>query len=116
MFIGVDGMLFADSHEVILMKSYLYFKSGEAEALKQTYVSWIGRDAHTGKGKKQVLKNIIITECTLHKPFKGETSYKVEFIFEDNSVLNAYDFLVFNSLITINQETNNANKRNETAA
>ncbi|MGZ3900244.1 MAG: hypothetical protein ACXVO9_01555 [Bacteroidia bacterium] len=98
------------------MKNYLNYKFDEAETLKKIYSSWIGRDAHTGYGKKQVLKDIIITQHKLQRPLADAAIYKVEFIFNDNNVLSAYEFLSYNSLISTNRVQETSNKKSSSAA
>lgn len=91
------------------MINHLNYRFEEAEDLQNKYSSWIGRDAHTGKGKKQALKSITITEGPLLRPAQDATLCQVEFIFDDGTVLSAYEFLLYNSLVSTDsrQETSN---------
>lgn len=98
------------------MKNYLNYKSEDAENLKKTYSSWIGRGAHTGHGKTQVLKDIIITKHQLERPLEDTAIYKVEFVFENGDTLNSYEFLNYNSLISADSRSGSTNKKNQDVA
>ncbi|MBA3663098.1 MAG: hypothetical protein H0W61_02680 [Bacteroidetes bacterium] len=98
------------------MKSFPNYKKEEAQNLKNTYTSWIGRDAHTGNGKKKILKDINISQDKLLEPLTDSAVYKVDFIFEGNTVLDAYEFLSYNSLIFDDASKNTADKNRGSAA
>lgn len=76
------------------MENAFYYKLEEAEQLKQTYTSWIGREAHVGKGEKQTLQSIKI--LSFRSPM---TAYRVEFIFANGQSLNTAEFLFRNGLV-----------------
>jgi hypothetical protein len=78
-----------------------YHTLPEAQEIKQTYSSWIGKKSHIGMGRQEVLKDITL------KPGKPisvgesvEPGYYLEFVFE-NKVLNVYEFTVSNGLMPI---------------
>jgi hypothetical protein len=78
------------------VKNLFYFKLHEAEKLRDTYTSWIGKEAHVGKGMKEMLLKIRIKprRSNVKKP---EKLYHVEFVF-DNKTFSAQEFLFHNSL------------------
>lgn len=98
------------------MKSLFYFKREEAERLKDTYSSWIGKQAHTGKGKKQVLININIVQRKLYKGSRDASNYRIEFLFDNNVTLSAYEFLFYNSLVASGGFKEEQDSRPESAA
>jgi hypothetical protein len=80
------------------MKNLFYYRLEEAEKIKETYNSWIGKEAHIGKGLTGKLKSIII------KPkqklnIREEKLYSVEFEFNTNRKFSAHEFLFHNGLI-----------------
>jgi hypothetical protein len=81
------------------MRNLFYYRLEEAEKIIETYRSWIGREAHIGRGCKETLKSIVI------KPKRGSTSvtkpaelYRVEFEFETKKKFSAREFFFHNSL------------------
>ena len=83
------------------MINIYYYKLEEAEKIKETYSSWIGKEAHVGRGVKDKLKTITI-EATRNLNLYNKTDkfYKVEFKFEKEKSFSAHEFLFHNSLIT----------------
>jgi hypothetical protein len=106
LFITLDGMKFAIKLRGLKMKNLFYFKLEDAEHMRKTYSSWIGKEAHTGKGKKQTLTGINIIQRRLHKPLAQDAIYKIEFIFDGQKKLSAYEFLFYNSLVNVAQAQN----------
>jgi hypothetical protein len=84
------------------MPHLYYYKLEEAEKIKSTYESWIGKEAHVGKGVKETLQSINIKERqTFIREYKTETFFKVEFEFETKKRFSAHEFLIHNNLIPI---------------
>jgi hypothetical protein len=97
------------------MKNLFYFNWEEAENMKKIYSSWIGREAHTGKGKKQTLTNIVVTQSR-QTGLGPEPFYHVEFIFDNTKTLSAYEFLFYNSLVGVYPGSNQNTSKTESAA
>lgn len=72
-----------------------HFKLEDAENLKQTYSSWIGKPAHVGNGASDILKEITITPK--NSMSLARKSYAVQFEFI-NAKLHAIEFLKNNGL------------------
>lgn len=92
------------------MENSFYYKLEEAEQLKQTYTSWIGREAHVGKGEKQRLHSIKILSSK--SPI---TAYRVEFIFGNGQSLNAPEFLYRNGLVQSFKHFNTISQKSDSA-
>jgi hypothetical protein len=82
--------------EEVLLKNLFYFELHEAEKLRETYSSWIGKEAHVGKGTTEKLREIQIKprRTNVKTPSKF---YHVQFVFE-NKTFSAQEFLFHNSL------------------
>lgn len=81
-----------------MKKTSYQYKWEDAEILKQTYSSWIGKPAHVGKGESDILTKITIKarkKITLFE--NAEVNYHVQFVFTKYK-LNAPDFLKNNGL------------------
>ncbi len=72
-----------------------HFKLEDAENLKQTYSSWIGKPAHVGNGESDILKEITITPKD--QMSLARKNYFVQFEFV-NAKLHAIEFLKNNGL------------------
>jgi hypothetical protein len=82
------------------MHKLYYYKLKEAEELRQTYVSWIGKKAHVGNGITSVLKTISVKPKRHFSPLKKQKElYRILFEFDGGYKLNTYEFLFHNSLI-----------------
>jgi hypothetical protein len=75
----------------------MYLKIEEAEKLKQTYASWIGKSAHVGNGVTGTLKAITIKEKST-TGLNKEKLYHLEFEFENERKFGAVEFLFHNNL------------------
>jgi hypothetical protein len=76
-----------------------YYKFEEADSLKQTFSSWIGKLAHTGGGKVDILENISIRPKESRSLSKSATeAYVVQFEFKNSGNVNAFEFLKNNGL------------------
>jgi hypothetical protein len=90
------GINFAVKRGEVLLKNLFCFELHEAEKLRDTYSSWIGKEAHVGKGIKEKLHEIKV------KPRRSNVKapnkfYHVEFVF-DNKTFSAQEFLFHNGL------------------
>lgn len=83
-----------------MAKGIYYYRLCEAEKLKQTYSSWIDKDAHIGAGRIEVLKQIIIRPKRALKVKNDEKLFSVKFEFKNQEILDAFDFLSNNGLTT----------------
>ncbi len=76
-----------------------YYSLADAEKLKQTYSSWINKEAHIGAGEIGVLKRIDIKP---KRPFtiipNSENLFSVKFEFLNSKKLDAFLFLKNNGL------------------
>lgn len=81
------------------MKLSHYYTLAEAEEIRQTYASWVGKTAHIGAGSHELLKNISIRSNS-DDPLNGE-SFLVEFEFENGRSFSAYEFSVNNGLVPV---------------
>jgi hypothetical protein len=90
------GINFAAVDREVKLKNLFYFELHEAEKLRDTYTSWIGREAHVGKGMTEKLREIRI-KPRRGSPGKHNKFYHVEFAF-DNKTFSAQEFLFHNSL------------------
>lgn len=78
-----------------------YHTLKEAEEIRRTYCSWISKRAHSGLGKQEYLRDIVIKPGNrISVGGINEQGYYLEFIFE-NRVLNVYEFTVSNGLMPI---------------
>jgi hypothetical protein len=78
-----------------------YHTFSEAQEIKQTYSSWIGKKAHTGMGQQELLRDITLKSGnTVSVGEHPDQAYYLEFVFE-NKVLNVYEFTVGNGLMPI---------------
>ncbi|MGZ3884385.1 MAG: hypothetical protein ACXVP0_14390 [Bacteroidia bacterium] len=93
---------------------FQYYSSKEAEEIRHTYSSWIGKKAYTGRGKQAVLSRIIVRRADeLFGKTPGTDNYFVEFEFENREIFNSYEFMTSNGLspaISINTEGNASHK------
>jgi hypothetical protein len=77
----------------------MYLRIEEAEKLKQTYASWIGKRAHVGNGVSGILKAITVKEKVSNNKGKdGEKLYHLEFEFDNERKFGAVEFLFHNNL------------------
>jgi hypothetical protein len=75
-----------------------YHTLTEAQEIKQTYYSWIGKRSHIGMGKQEILKDITLKAGRAIAVGEAlEQGYYLEFIFE-TKMLNVYEFTVSNGL------------------
>lgn len=78
----------------------LYFNLEQAESIRNTYSSWIGRKAHIGNGYTEVLTDIQIKQKREFKPFRtSETLYSIRFHFQGGQKFYAHDFFLHNGLM-----------------
>jgi hypothetical protein len=78
-----------------------YHTLNEAQEIKQTFASWIGKKVHIGKGKLELLKAILInSRIMIRTSERSENGFYLEFVFE-NSKLNVYEFTICNGLLPI---------------
>jgi hypothetical protein len=85
-----------------MKNAFHYTGFSEADELKRTYSSWIGKKAHIGDGQMETLKSIIIKgsrSTTISG--KNERHYTVYFEFENKKRLSAATFLAVNSLTSV---------------
>jgi hypothetical protein len=83
------------------MKNLYYYRLEDAEQIKLTFNSWIGKKAHIGKGIVEILKSITIKQKKQISSTSGqEEFYLVEFEFENGQVLSAHEFFYHNSINT----------------
>jgi hypothetical protein len=78
-----------------------YHTLSEAQEIRQTYSSWIGKKAHIGMGKQEMLRTIDLKAGrSIVVGGSIEQGYYLEFIFESKT-LNVYEFTVGNGLMPI---------------
>lgn len=75
----------------------MYFSSEEAEELKRTYSSWLGKQAHVGNGVTDTLLSIRIVPGKTY-PAKKKV-FLVEFEFSNGKKFSAPEFLFYNGLL-----------------
>jgi hypothetical protein len=92
------------------VKNLFYFELHEAEKLRNTYTSWIGKEAHVGKGITEKLREIQIRPRN-GRTKKPEKLYHVDFVF-DNKIFSAHEFLFHNSLHKEEHPLINSEKKN----
>jgi hypothetical protein len=69
----------------------------QAEKLKKEFNSWLGKTAHIGKGKTEILKAIEVKpKRDMNWKKKPLQTYMVEFHFENNQKFSAAEFLFYN--------------------
>jgi hypothetical protein len=84
------------------MKNLYYYKLHEAENIKKAFASWIGKEAHIGKGLKEKLTAIHLKPKREYKHLKRQSNfYRVEFEFETQKIFSAHEFFFHNSLIPL---------------
>jgi hypothetical protein len=71
------------------------FKLEDAETIKQTYSSWIGKPAHVGNGESDILKKITIVPKNVVSLARKNYFVKFEF---SHAKLHAIEFLKNNGL------------------
>jgi hypothetical protein len=76
----------------------MYYSLREAEEIKQTFSSWIGKKAYTVCGKQEVLKNIIIKPVHLAAN-RLKVNFSIDFEFENRNVCASTEFLSVNGLM-----------------
>jgi hypothetical protein len=86
-------------YPLCLMKRAHYYTLAEAEEIRQTYSSWVGKTAHIGAGSHELLKNISIRSNSDN--FPNGKSLVVEFEFENGRTFSAYEFSVNNGLVPV---------------
>jgi hypothetical protein len=88
-----------------MARAIYYYRLCEAEKLKQTYSSWINKEAHIGAGEIGILKKIHIKAKRTSKAVTtAENLFTVKFEFENSLKLDAFIFLKNNGL-TITDST-----------
>jgi len=98
------------------LKNLFYYKLEEAEQIRQNYSSWIGKEAHVGKGNKGVLMSITIKPKREPKQVKKQQRvYKVEFEFEAKRKFSAFEFLFHNSQMSTFNHPYITKKKDEAA-
>jgi hypothetical protein len=85
------------------MKFSHSYTRAEAEEIRKTYSSWVGKTAHIGAGCHTLLKNILIRQNP--EDLLTEKSFVVEFEFENNRVFSAYEFSINNGLVPVSGST-----------
>jgi hypothetical protein len=92
------AFLASDKKEIVVKKLH-YYKLSEAEELKRTYSSWIGKKAHAGNGSISTLKSITIKQKRSARTVDAnDHSFIVEFEFENRIRFRADEFLNNNGL------------------
>lgn len=74
----------------------MYYSIERAEDLRKKYSSWIGKRAHVGGGRTEVLKHISIQSKKVSSSGNEKVLYRVQFEFE-NKTFNSHQFLKHNS-------------------
>jgi hypothetical protein len=77
----------------------LYFNLEQAENIRNTYSSWIGRKAHIGNGSTDFLTDIQLKPRHEFRPFRSEKLYSIQFVFEGGQKFFAHDFFLYNGLM-----------------
>jgi hypothetical protein len=86
------------------MKNLFYYKLDEAENIKKAYSSWIGKEAHIGRGQTETLKAIHLKPKRENKLQKSPVKvYRVEFEFMTKKKFSAIEFFFHNSLLPIDK-------------
>jgi hypothetical protein len=81
------------------MKNLYYYRLEDAEEIRRSFASWIGKKAHIGKGQVETLKTIIIKQKRqISSAVASIKFYRVEFVFENRKRLSAQEFLYHNSV------------------
>lgn len=82
-----------------MAREIYYYRLCDAEKLKQTYSSWINKEAHIGAGEIGILRRIIIKSKRSFKIMPGsENLFSVKFEFNNSKKLDAFIFLKNNGL------------------
>jgi hypothetical protein len=81
------------------MRNLFYYKLEQAEEIKQTYHSWVGKHAHVGMGVTDTLKSIRIKPKKVKNPRASTKLFIVEFEFDSNVTFSAHEFLFYNGLM-----------------
>jgi hypothetical protein len=79
------------------MRNLFYYHLEQAEEIRQTYSSWVGKNAHVGMGVTCTLLSINIKPKKVRSG-KPPQLYKVEFKFDNNIKFSAHEFLFYNGL------------------
>lgn len=75
-----------------------YYSNEQAEELKNKFEAWIGKKAHVGSGRTEILKQIHILSKKSRNPFtKNRKLFRVSFEFENKRRISANRFLQYNS-------------------
>lgn len=82
-----------------MAREIYYYRLCEAEKLRETYSSWINKEAHIGAGEIGILKKIHIkpTRAVKDNP-DTESLFSVKFEFANARKLDAFLFLKNNGL------------------
>jgi hypothetical protein len=76
-----------------------YYSLEEAEEVRQTYSSWIGKKAYTLSGIQEILKNISIKPGRIISGEKTRHGFFVDFEFDNGGQCGSYEFMSRNGLI-----------------
>ena len=81
------------------MKNLFYYKLEQAEEIRSTYNSWVGKQAHVGLGMTGTLKSIRIKPKRIKNQHDSNKLFKVEFEFDNNVKFSAHEFMFYNGLM-----------------
>jgi hypothetical protein len=76
----------------------MYLTIEQAEELRRKYNSWIGKNAHIGKGVTDTLLGIHLVPKIHYKETEAERLYRIEFEFRNQKRYSAAEFLFYNGL------------------
>lgn len=78
---------------------YHYYTLREAEEIRHTYSSWIGKKAFIEGSRQETLKRIIVRPAIeLNPRAEAEDGYLVEFEFSNRKITGSYEFMTSNGL------------------
>jgi hypothetical protein len=98
------------------MDKLYYHKLDEAEELRRSYASWIGKRAHVGNGRTAILLAISIKQKrNLNASKQAEELYRIQFEFDTSHKLSSFEFLFYNGFVSSN-EIGNFIKRDQNSA
>jgi hypothetical protein len=99
------------------MKNLFYYRLEDAQQIKSTFASWIGKQAHIGNGRVETLKAIAIRpKRQIRSISKSREFFKVEFEFEGEKKFSVHEFIFHNSLESIHNHPLIASKKQVKAA
>lgn len=90
-----------------------HFKLPEANELKQTYSSWIGKKAYMTDGKMETLQSITVRPSgDISIRGQHEKGYVVDFEFANKKRLSANEFLEANGLAPVHHSFGSSSGEN----